>query len=63
MLDTVYIYTAPAAQVLMWLLLIWLNCFFQIIEERFRLPPSSEMHIGLPTDWGEYVDLEEINQL
>ena len=35
--------------------------FFQIIEERFRLPPSSEMHI--PTDWGEYVDFEEINQL
>ena len=35
--------------------------FFQIIEERFRLPPSSEMHI--PTDWGEYIDFEEINQL
>ena len=46
----------------MWLLLIRLDCFFfQIIEERFRLPPSSEMHI--PTDWGEYVDFEEINQL
>ena len=36
--------------------------FFQIIKEGFRLPPSSEMHIGLPTDWGEYVDFEEINQ-
>ena len=47
---------------LLWLLLIRLDClFFQIIEERFRLPPSSEMHI--PTDWGEYVDFEEINQL
>ena len=61
MLDTVYMYTAPAAQVLIWLLLIWLNYFFQIIEERFLLPPSSEMHV--PTDWGEYVDLEEFNQL
>ena len=49
------------AQVLMWLLLIRLDFFFHIIEERFRLPPSSEMHI--PTDWGEYIDFEEINQL
>ena len=57
----IYIYIR-AAQVLLWLLLIRLDClFFQIIEERFRLPPSSEMHI--PTDWGEYVDFEEINQL
>ena len=44
----------------MWLLLIRLDFFFQIIEERFRQPPSSEMHI--PTDWGENIDFEEINQ-
>ena len=62
MLDTVYTVPAELTSVLMWLLLIWLNCFFfQIIEEWFRMPPSSEMHV--PTDWGECVDFEEFNKL
>ena len=52
MLDTVYMYTAPAAQVLNVVIGNLAQLFFfQMIEERFRLPPSSEMHIL--KNWGE----------